>query len=420
MKGLFAPYKGLRKEIYVIFISRTINAMGAFVFPFLTLLLTKKIGMSESEAGFYTAMSGAIYVVASLIGGKIVDKFGRKKIIIISETLGILCYGSCFMLEPSMLMAYLLILSGVFFGLGGPAHDAMIADLTTPDQRDGAYSLNYLGFNFGYAIAQLFAGFLFEHHLKLLFIIDAVTALMGVLLIGLFVKETMQEAIKKEDIEDENNLEKKESGSIIGVLLKRPILIMFAVAIFGYKFMYSQWSFTLPMHAVENFGEGGGAKLYGLLGTVNAVIVVLCTPILTAIFKKYSNIKRVLYAGITFIIGFGLLGFISTYTAFFACVVIFTLGEILEATSVMPFIMNHTPASHRGRMGAVLPLIMGAGFTVGPLIIGPVIETRGFSNAWHLSTIIVGLSVIAMVFIHKFEKKSRVKDEESLDIKKSA
>ncbi len=41
-RKLFGPYLGLRKEIYIIFISRTINAMGAFVFPFLTLLLTEK------------------------------------------------------------------------------------------------------------------------------------------------------------------------------------------------------------------------------------------------------------------------------------------------------------------------------------------------------------------------------------------
>lgn len=412
-RKLFGPYLGLRKEIYIIFISRTINAMGAFVFPFLTLLFNEKIGLSKAETGIYIGISGLLFIPSSLIGGKIVDVFGRKKVIIIFETMAIFCYGSCFMLEPGMPMAYLLILSGVFFGIAGPAHDAMIADLTTPEQRDGAYSLNYLGFNFGYAIAQLFAGYLFANHLKLLFIIDAVTALVGVALIGLFVGETIHEVVK-EKVDNQSQLEKSERGSIFQVLFSRPILIMFALALFGYRFIYSQWSFMLPLHAAHNFGEESGPMLYGTLGAFNAIIVVSLTPILTMLFKKKSNVKRVIYAGILFIVGFGLLGFISTYEAFFACVFIFTLGEILEATSVMPFIMNHTPASHRGRMSSVLPLIMGLGFTVGPLVMGMILEVSSFAFAWKVSGLIVGVSTVGMIAINKFEKNSRVVEVEAV------
>ncbi|QUI22006.1 MFS transporter [Vallitalea pronyensis] len=410
LKKLIKPYVGLRKEIYIIFISRTINAMGAFVFPFLTLLLTKKIGLTEAEAGVYIAASGILVIPSSLIGGKIVDVIGRKKVIIIFETLAIFCYGSCFMLEPGIPMAYLLILSGVFFGIAGPAHDAMVADLTTPEQRTGAYSLNYLGFNFGYAIAQLFAGYLFAHHLKLLFIIDAVTALIGVALIGLFVGETIQETAKEKK-EEKRVLEKSEKGSVFRVLFSRPILIMFAVALFGYRFIYSQWSFMLPLHTAFNFGEEAGPMLYGTLGAFNAVIVVCLTPLLTALFRKKTNVKRVIYAGILFFLGFGLLGFISTYEAFFACVFIFTLGEILEATSIMPFIMNHTPSSHRGRMSSVLPLIMGFGFTAGPLVMGSVLEATSFAFAWKVSAVIVGISTIGMLGINRFERNSRVIDD---------
>ncbi|MCT4597800.1 MAG: MFS transporter [Vallitalea sp.] len=402
---LLQPYLGLKKEIYIIFISRTINAMGAFVFPFLTLLLNTKIGLSEAQTGSFIAISGLLYLPSSLIGGKLADTIGRKKSIMIFETLGILCYGSCFLLQPNIYMALILLLSGVLFGLAGPSHDAMVADFTSADEREGAFSLNYLGFNFGYAIAQLFAGFLFEHNLKLLFIIDAITALIAVGLIGLFVSETIHD-IDNEKTE-ENELEQKEEGSIFDVLFSRPVLIIFALTLFGYRFVYSQWSFMLPMHAESNFPTDG-AMLYGMLGTFNAVIVVVLTPILTAIFNKVSNVKRVFYAGILFTIGFGLLGFISTKTAFFVSVLIFTIGEILEAISVMPFIMNHTPASHRGRMSSVLPFIMGLGFTVGPFVMGFVLEIFSFEIGWKLCGIIVGMASLCMTKISKIEKSSRV------------
>ncbi|WP_105617729.1 MFS transporter [Vallitalea okinawensis] len=407
LKKYFSVYKGLDRQIYFIFISKTVNAMGALIFPFLTLLLNDKIGLSRSETGLFITMSGVVFSVSSLIGGKLTDKIGRKKIIIIFESMAVLLYLSCMFIEPSLIMAYLLLLAGLFYGIAMPAHDAMIADLSTPENRQAAYSLSYLGFNAGFALAQIMAGFLFENYLYMMFLIDAITALMSIIVIGLFVKETIN---KVDEVDESSKLESKVTGSVFKVLLSRPILIYFAIAVLGYRFVYSQWSFMMPMHAEFNFPDGG-AKLYGYLGAFNAIIVVFCTPLLTSLFEKKTNIKRVFYAGILFTIGFGLLGFISIKTAFFASILIFTLGEILEAISTMPFIMNHTPASHRGRISAVLPIIMGMGYTLGPLVIGYVLESLSFADAWKIIGVIGLVATILMKLVELYDnRKERLKD----------
>jgi MFS family permease len=390
IKTLLKPYMGLRKEIYIIFISKTINAMGALIFPFMTLLLNTKIGLSGAETGFYITLIGIFYAPASLIGGKLCDSFGRKKILITFELLAALCYTVCLALLPGMMMVYTLIAAAFFFGIAGPSHDAMTADLTTAEQREGAYSLNYLGFNLGFAFAQVLAGFLFKDHLKIMFLIDILTALTGILLIALFVGETLN-STENEPSEDEQHSDR----SIIFILLSKPVLLFFAVAAFGYKFVYSQWTFLVPLHAEFNFPEGG-ARLFGVLGSFNALIVVFCTPLITALLNKKTNIRRIFYAGILFTIGFGLLGFISVKAAFFVSVFIFTIGEILEAISTMPFIMNHTPASHRGRMSSVIPLIMGAGYSIGPLVMGNVLDRKGFEKSWMIAASVVLLSTLAM------------------------
>ncbi len=321
---LFKPYLGMRKEIYIITVSRTINAFGVLIFPFITLLLNNKIGLSPSQTGFFIALAGFLYAPASLIGWKISDIWGRKKVLIVFEVLATLSYMICIFLEPTMIMVYLLMTASFFFGVAGPSHDAMTADLTTPEQRQGAYSLSYLGFNLGFAFAQIIAGFLFENHLRLMFIIDAATALTGITLIAMFVPETYipDKQTSKETI-------KNESGeSIIRVLFKRPILIYFALAAFGYRFVYSQWQFMVPIHAEFNF-PGEGAKLFGFLGSFNAFFVVILTPVLTALLAKKSNLDRIIYGGLLFSLGFGLLGLYNTRTAFFISVAIFTTGEIL-------------------------------------------------------------------------------------------
>ncbi len=232
-----------------------------------------------------------------------------------------------------------------------------------------------------------------------MFIIDTSTAMTGIILIALFVPETYKpKTFKEKD-------QKLTGESIIKVLLKKPILIYFALAAFGYKFVYSQWSFMIPMQLEHNF-YGEGAKLFGFLGSFNAFFVVIFTPILTALFSKRSNLDRIIYGGILFSIGFGMLGVINTKAAFFISVINFTTGEILEAISIMPFIMNHTPETHRGRMNSVLPLLMGAGFSIGPIIMGTILEKFSFSLSWAVAAIVVLIATIGMRFIRTYDLKN--------------
>ena len=39
-KEIFETYKGLEKEIYILFIGRIVNSLGAFVHPLMALILT--------------------------------------------------------------------------------------------------------------------------------------------------------------------------------------------------------------------------------------------------------------------------------------------------------------------------------------------------------------------------------------------
>jgi MFS family permease len=383
--------------------------MGALIFPFLTLILDRKIGLSSDEIGSIIGISGLLYVPASLIGGYLSDRIGRKKILVAFDCLGIIGYICCYFTETSMTLVYMLMASSFLFAVAGPSHDAITADLTGGRQREGAYSLNYFGFNIGYAFSQIIGGYLFEKHFKTMFIIDAVTALFGMALIILFVKEThrpkaAEEEIVKENPEGLSESEAHTDGSILRILFERPILIYYAIASFGYKFVYSQWGFLIPLHVSRNFGEESGS-LFGSLGFTNAAVVVLFTLILTSVFSKKSNIKKVFYAGILFTIGFGMLGFFDTKPAFFIAVFIFTLGEILEATSSMPFIMSHTPASHRGRMSSVVPIIMGVGYVIGPSKMGSIAKNNSYEFCWKVIGGIALLATLLMKILDRYDQK---------------
>ena len=401
---LLNPYRGLRKEIYVIVTAKTINAMGTLIHPFLTLLLSRKIGMSPGETGSYVALCTMLWAPASLLGGKLTDMIGRKPVLIVFESLASLGYIACIFMEPGIPMVYLLMFNTFCFGAASPSHDAMTADLSDPSQREGAYSLNYLGFNFGFAGAQILAGFLFENHFPLMFLIDGVTAAIAVLMIALLVPEPQRSA--PAGGEEEPAAEASQSKkSIFRILWERPLLIIFALVSMGYRFLYSSWQFLVPLHAEFRF-PGSGAALFGILGSFNAIIVVVMTPVLTYLYRNRTHIRRIFYAGILFTLGFGLLGFIDFREAFFLSVLIFTLGEISEAVSIMPYLMSHTPSSHRGRISAVLPIIMGTGFVIGPIILGSSLDRSSFAATWHLTALIGLAATLGMGLIDLYERRS--------------
>lgn len=409
LSNLLNPYKGLPREIYVIFIARIVNAIGCFVMPLLTIILTQKIGLSEQDAGTLLSAAGLVYLPAAMIGGKLADTFGRKYLIIIFDTLAAILYIICGLIEPSMTMVYVLIAAGVCMYTAGPAHDSLIADLTTPDNRDGAYALIYMGWNIGFAVGPMLGGLLYRKYLPLVFIGDAVTALLAMSLIFIFVKETFHKT--KEEITDEKRkLERRESGSILEVLWKRPILIFFSLIAFGYNFTYSQWTFLLPMHSIQNFNELG-AQYYGWIASFNGLVVILFTPIVTKLTGNIKNIRRMVYGGLLYAAGFGGFGLIAKLPMFFVMAYIFTIGEIVLSISVMPFIANHTPASHRGRMSAILPMILGLGYTLGPLGMGRMLNYTSIEEAWLVLGVLTTISAAFMFLLEKYEERTQVTEQ---------
>ena len=187
---LFKTYAGLDRSIYFLFLAQVVNSIGHFVHPFLTLFLTRKLGMDAGEAGFYVFLSALAWVPSSLAGGKIADSFGRKKTLVLFHTLPALALVPCAFLGASRLVAWLLIAASFLHGLAEPVNDAMLTDLTPPAQRKAAFSLLYLGHNLGVAVGTLFAGFLFNRYLTWFFLGDAATTLAAVVLIAVFVRES--------------------------------------------------------------------------------------------------------------------------------------------------------------------------------------------------------------------------------------
>ena len=144
---IFTQYKGLKKENYILFFGRIVTNMGAMIWPMLTMILNKKLGFNATETALFTIFSGVLFLPASLIGGRLADKFSKKHIIIYCDIISIIIYVISGFL-PLNIYTLCFVLVGAFFqSLEGPAYQAMVAEITPEEKREKAFSLLYLGSN---------------------------------------------------------------------------------------------------------------------------------------------------------------------------------------------------------------------------------------------------------------------------------
>lgn len=391
-------YMGLPKEIYILFLATIVNRMGDFIYPFMTLFLKSKIGLGTDEIGRIMVWSTITYMLAVAVGGKIADYFNRKKVYIICTLTSIVIIIGCGFMKENMNMVYVLIISQIFLRLGSPAMDAMKMDLTKSDNRKSSFSLIYLGINVGVAIGPLIAGALFANHIKILFFGDALSSIIALMLIILYIKDekTEEPVIKQEIVKTEVDLERAEEGSVFKVLSKRPALIIFSCICGALSFTYAQGGFTLPLHLEQIYEAARGSRYYGYLMTLNAITVVVTTPFILSVTKKYSALTNIMFASICYAVGFGMYGIIVNGAGFIVGTILWTLGEILATTNTGVYIADHSPSSHRARFQSVHTIITSVGKILAPMVMGEYLVGHSIVSGWY---IVGAVSIITACFI---------------------
>lgn len=401
LKESFGRYRGLPREIYILFVARVVNHIGAFVYPLLTLMMTDRIGLSETETGFYMMLLALVQIPAMSVGGRLTDLFGRKKLILLFQSLGAFTYFVCGFVPTSIATVYLVMLASTFFTIAQPAMEAVTCDITDTSNRKEAFSMLYMGLNLGFAIGPVIAGLLYKNHMPWIFFGDALTTLLSTLLFAIFIKETKPQCSH----EIRSDLEKFEEGSVLKVLLKRPIVLVFSLIYALYSFSYAQCGFGLPLYMKELFGVNG-ARNFGLVIGLNGLVVILLTPIMATLTRKFSSLTGMILGGLLYAVGFGAMALTKSMPLFYFWMFVLTIGEIVNVIDSSTFIANYSPASHRGRVNSVTMIIRNSGRAVGPLVMGAVIASRGMESAWYMTGLVVFVGALLMLGLKIFSQKT--------------
>lgn len=402
MRNPFQIYRGLPKSIYILFWVQVINRFGDFVIPFLSLYLVTKMGFDAKTTGLIVTIAIILQVPGSLIGGKIADHYGRKITYLVSQTVAGLCILLCAFIPGKTIIAFLFI--STFCGAAvKPTLNTMVYDRLPPEKRKHGHSLVYLGINLGVAVGPLVAGFLFNHYLKWFFIGDALTSFLAVLLVLFSISD--QEAIHLQQGKSCQN-----NNGLIADLVRKPQIMIFFMLSMVFSFVYVQNSFSLPLMMKAMFHDKGPIYM-GYVMSINAVTVLTLTTFITALTRKVPFLLNIAAAGVFYAIGFGMVGWSGYFPLFMISTILWTVGEILDATNSGIFIANNCQENIRARYSALMMITGSTGKALGTLVMGGYIKIWGITSVWPfiMGVAMLNAFLIYLLYAHIAKHKAAIK-----------
>ncbi len=369
---------------------------GSLVYPFLALFITEKfnVGMTQVGAIFAIHAGGAFF--GNMVGGAFADKFGRKTMLII---------GLVFSAAVSILMGFindwelfygLAFVTGLLSEFGGPAVQAMMADILPPDKRPDGFGILRVVINLSVTIGPAIGGLLAGIDYLLLFITDTLVSLMTALIVLIKLPETKPALLQGQKEETVA----QSLGGYSRVLKDKVFLAVIFLTTFT-AIVYRQMSSTLSVFLRDVHGVL--PRLYGYLLSMNAAMVVLFQFPVTRRVKRFHPLAIMAAGNVLYAVGFGLFGFTGQLWQFFAAMAILTVGEMVIAPIMQTMIADLAPQDMRGRYMAAFHVGWGVASAVGPWAAGVVLDNYNPNWIWYAGGIIC--SIVALGY---FVLKGRV------------
>ncbi len=120
--------------------------------------------------------------------------------------------------------------------------------------------------------------------------------------------------------ESDSDLERAVEGSVWSVLKSRPYLIVFTLLCGMLWFALNQMTMASPLYLSHLFGQEGPVR-FGQLMTYACVLVVIITPLLLRATSGNTETMALAYAGLLFVLGYGLVMLAPTIPVHFFSVV---------------------------------------------------------------------------------------------------
>ncbi len=341
-------------------------------------IYAKKITGVDSYAGIMTGAFTLAALFIRVFAGKLLDKLGRKKILILGVVITAFSTIGYIFSNGIILLVIFRVMQGFGFGISSTAIATIVTDVTPPARMLEGIGYSGVGITITTAIGPSMALHIVGrgyNEFSLLFITTFTVSIITIL-VALFLSYEKNINIQCEKFKiiksdtDSNRISKE-------ILI--PALILFLAAVAESTIL----SFT-ALYGIEL-----GFDNIGLFFTINALGILASRLFINQIVDKLG-MNTVLSIGLI-IFAFSIFGIAMVKTMYMLLVLGFLcgimMGSLLPIINVM--ILNTVSQDKKGVANAIYYALLDGGYGIGSILWGRIIINYGYRAIYALAGIVL-------------------------------
>ena len=390
-----------------------VGSTGGMLFSSLGVLaspLSEEFGWNRGEIFFAITVLTIGIILGILASGPLLDRFGSRKVLLVSVALSILVVAPAPFYVSSLPTFYLMIFLGSF--LGGPTNTVAYARVVASwfDKRRGLFiGVNASGMGTGFALVPLLtnqvlgyggwhAGYYLLTGIMLVVVLPSIFLLV--------VDEPRNVGLEVDgraaSPNDEQESDKLQSSLSFSQAVKTPAFILLVILAPTLAFaLYGTFSQLVPMMGDRGIDSTLAAFIASTVGISMAVARLLVGFLLDHFFAPRLAM---------FLFGLSLLGVLflllgNHVALYFAGAMLVGFGIGAEGDLVAYLVSRYFGMAHFGTIfGCVFSAyMMGTG--VGPFVFGAAFDTYGnYSNILILSAGLLLLCIVSLNFFAPYNR----------------
>jgi MFS family permease len=341
--------------------------------PFLAVYLSVSRGVPYWLVGGTYLLMGGITLVSQVVGGRLVDRHGPKKVMLAgfsASTAFTLFVGYLVQVNADVvLIALVYPIASLTRGISNPAAASIISGYGR-DRMMSGFSLLNVGSNLGFAVGPALGGILAGlYSYSLVFYFSAGVFVAGGVVVSFTIKRGLLPGSSERLAEGEGG---GRGMAWLDWKKERNLVMLLGLAFCA--FVASGYEITPLSLYAANVVRLPNEQIGFLFATNGLVVVLLQVPIVRYV-KRWRSLVLPLIIGNLFVIaGFFSTIASSTFAEMEFVMVVFTLGEILLTVPSQAIVAAFSRPGYRGTYQGYYNAILNAGRTmsafVGPLSFG--------------------------------------------------
>lgn len=356
----------MNRSFWIIAVINFINALSFTILIPTIYQYGREFHLNDIETSLLFAIFSIAQFFATPVLGKLSDRFGRRPLLIISlagTVIGNLLAGTA---SNAMVLFFARFLDGATGGNVSVAQ-AVISDITTPENRAKGFGIFGASFGLGFIIGPVLSLVAQQRSLGTSFLVASAVASIALIITIFFLPETLESKAKPKHHIFDLGLRDLATGLTfprLGILFTINFCVGTTFSLFTFAFQ--------PYYLKVLHQDTKSLTLLFLAIGITGVLVQLQG---VKMATRYMSLVKILFIGLFFrSLSFVLMPVIPDIYYFLAVSIIFALSNSIVQPMISTLISLNTSPEEQGKMSGLNASYLSASNAIGPIIAGSMVD----------------------------------------------